>query len=543
MQYASDGAVAMIGGKTTYPPRGSFSTSGFKQVIGNYDPSQTDPQFFNRDYKLGQVNSPATLNTLFPEFGYSGKITQYFVDGKISGDVGQINGRPVGLAVGGDLRHEKLDIAPSANLLAGDIVGYGVSAAKASRSTEALFTELNLPVTEQLELVGAARVDKFPGFKAHLSPKLAARLEASKQLLFRATLESGFRAPNLTESAQSTKFAFDNGITDPKRCNQAQALATDLRASSDLLPASDPNKALLLARADTVEGNECAGGVPSIVRNNASLKPEVSHSLSVGMVIEPVQGTNLSLDYFSIRRNDEIGLKTTDELLASEDSLAKGIVTRQALTSDKTFTTAEQAKYGVTAGALTGTNGMFENVSKTKTSGVDIGGASRIDTAWGKLNLSTNATYLLDLRNFASTRNGGSYGDNLAGRYSHSKLVGNIGGTLQSGAFSNGLRLTYNSSTKLQGDYFDDGYTLDGCKAKKWSTNDCRIAAYERLDYNFSYTGIKDLTLGLFIRNVTNRRPPLDLKAFNKDGGGVIPQDAEDVQGRAIRVSAEYKFR
>ena len=554
-----DSAVGVMGSKTKMRNNGSLSNSGFKAVIGDYtktlagDPTceanfpgyceytAADPNFFNHGYKLGQKNSDEVLRQLFPEQGYDGKITQYFIDGKISGEVGKIGDRTIGLAVGGEVRHESFKITPTANLLAGDIVGNGAATADASRTTEAVFTEVNLPVTEKLELIGAARVDKFPGFKTHVSPKVAARWEVTPALLLRGTFEGGFRAPNLTESAQSSKFAFDNGTVDPKRCDQAQALASDLRKQANGLPSSDPNQALLLARADTVEGNECAKGVFNTVRNNPNLKPEVTHSATVGFVLEPIKGTSLSLDYWRIERKDEIGLKSTDDLLAAEADQAPGVITRAPLSQDKTFTAAEQAKYGVTVGSLISTTGKFENVSRTKTSGFDVGGSSRINTRYGRLDLGLNATYLLDLKNFSSTLN--DYGDNLAGRYGYSKTVANLTASLQTGDFINGLRLVYNSKTSLNTDYFDDTYTLDGCKSRKWTADECQVKAFERLDYNISYSGIKNLTLSMYLRNVTNRRPPVDLRAFNNGGGGVIPQDTADVTGRMVRVTAEYKFR
>jgi iron complex outermembrane receptor protein len=290
-----------------------------------------------------------------------------------------------------------------------------------------------------------------------------------------------------------------------------------------------------------VQQNECAAGIASIVSNNPNLKPEITHSATAGFVLEPVKGTSLSLDYWHIERKDEIGLKSVDDLLAAEADQPAGTINRGTLASDKTFTAAEQAKYGVTAGALISTTGKFENVSRTKTSGLDLGGSSRFDTRYGRLDLGLNATYLLSLKNFSSTLN--NYGDNLAGRYGYSKLVANFSAALRSGPFTNSLRLVYNSKTSLNTDYYDDTYTLDGCKSLGWSADECQIKAYERLDYNLSYSGIKDLTLSLFVRNVTNRRPPLDLRAFNADGGGVIPQSREDVQGRMVRVTAEYRFR
>jgi len=554
-----DTAAGVMGGSSKTRVNGSLSDSGFKALVGDYgktlagDPNceanfpgycqytVADPNFFNHGYKLGQVNSPAVLHQLFPEQGYDGKITQYFVDGKVSGEIGKIGERGIGLALGAELRHEKMKITPTANLASGDIVGYGDVSADASRSTEAAFAELNLPLSKTLELVGAARVDKFPGFPAHASPKLAARWAVAPALLLRGTYEGGFRAPNLTESAQSTKFAFATGINDPKRCNQAQALGADLRSAANALAASDPNQALLLARADTVESNECAQGVASVVRNNPKLKPETSRSATVGMVLEPFQGSTVSLDYWRIERKDEIRSKSTDDLLAAEADQPPGVINRAPLAQDKTFSPAEQTRYGVTAGPLLSTVGMFENVSRTKTSGLDLAGSSRLDTPYGRLDLSANATYLLDLKYFSATLN--SYGDNLAGRYGYSKMVANLSANLQTGTVNNGLRLVYNSKTALNGDYFDSIYTQAGCASLKWSADECQVKAYERLDYNVSYTGIKDLTLTMYVRNLTNRRPPVDLRAFNSGGSGIVPQNYGDVEGRMVRITVDYKFR
>ncbi|MEV4780178.1 TonB-dependent receptor plug domain-containing protein [Burkholderia sp. LMU1-1-1.1] len=543
--YDWETAAGVMGSKTKDRTYGSLSDSGFKKEVGdynNFDPdtgSVLDPNFFNHGYKIGQVNSPEVLNTLFPAQGYDGKITQYFADAKISGEVGKIGGRAIGMAAGVEVRRESFRISPTANLLAGDVVGYGVATADASRTTEAAFTEINLPVTSTVDITGAARVDKFPGFKAHASPKLAATWKATSALMFRGTAESGFRAPNLTESAQSSKFAFSPSVADPKRCGKAQELGSDLRNQSAALPASDPNKALLLARADTVEGNECAAGVPSIVRNNPNLKPETTHMGTVGFVLEPVNGTNISLDYWKIERKDEIGNKSTDELLASEADQPAGVVNREPLSADKTFTAAEQAKYGVTAGRLVSTTGSFLNVARTKTSGVDLSANTRFNTGIGRLDLGANATRLLDLKYFSSALN--NYGDNLAGRYGYSKTMANVNAALKTGDFSNSLRLTYQSKTALNDDYFDDTYTLAGCAARKWSADECQIKAYKRLDWNLSYTGVKDLTVSLFVRNLTNNRPPVDLRAFNA-AGGVIPQDNQDVSRRSVRLTAEYKF-
>jgi iron complex outermembrane receptor protein len=67
------------------------------------------------------------------------------------------------------------------------------------------------------------------------------------------------------------------------------------------------------------------------------------------------------------------------------------------------------------------------------------------------------------------------------------------------------------------------------------------MSGYQRWDYNLSYTGVKNLTLGLNIRNLLDRRPPVDWRAFGGNTG-IVPVSIEDVQGRVFRVSAQYKF-
>ncbi|QNA88170.1 TonB-dependent receptor [Massilia sp. Dwa41.01b] len=543
--YDWETAAGVTGGKTKMRGRGAFSASGFKQVIGDYtqfdaDFTPTDPTFFNKGYKIGQPNSAEVLNTLFPEQGYDGKITQTFLDGKISGEIAKIGGRGVGLAVGGEVRHEKFEINPTANLLAGDIVGNGSATANAKRMTGAAFAEIEAPVTSTLTLTGAARLDKYEDFDAHVSPKLAFRWAPNSSFLLRGTWEGGFRAPNLTESAQSSKFAFDNGVVDPRRCPQALALAQNLRNQAAGLPSSDPNSAILNARADSVEGNECAAGVFSNVRNNPDLEPETSRSATIGFVVEPFRGYNVALDYWRIERKDEIGLKSTSDLLAAENDQPAGVIERGSLASDKTFTPAEQVQYGVTTGPLIGTSGMFENVAKTKTSGIDLTGSARIRTPYGRVTVDANATYLLDLRYFSTTL--GGYGDNLAGRYGAPKVVANTTVALETGNFSNALRVNFNRHTQLRGDFFDESFTSEGCAERGWAENECRVGSYVRWDYTMAYRGFKGWTLTAFVRNLFNHRPPVDLRSFASSGGGVIPQNYEDVQGRSLRLTAEYRF-
>lgn len=541
--YDWETAVGAMGGKTRSDQRGSFSVKGFKEVIGDYTKPVLDADFFNKPngYKIGQQNSAEVLNKLFPVFGYDARITQYFADARVSGEVGNLPAGPIGFAAGAEVRREEMKITPTGGLQNGDIVGYGSVSANASRSFSAFFGEANIPVFKSLELQAAGRVDKFPGISAHFSPKLSARFQPMRDLLFRGTIESGFRAPNLTESAPSTKFAFNNGVNDPKRCKAATDYARDLKADAAKLPNSDPNKQLLIAKADNVVG-ECSRGVASIVAHNPDLKPETSVSRTLGMAFSPAKDVSVTVDYWHIVRKDEIGRKSTNDLLNVEDTLAPGIVNRDSLANDPIFDAAAQAKYGVTAGRLSSVVASFENLFRTKTSGIDLGFKAQRSTDIGTLGLDLDLTYLIQLKNWSPLlgTNGG-YGDNLAGRYTYPRWKSKLALSHSLGKVAQQVSFHYQNSTALNSDFNSAAWTVADCaKTKGLAEDQCRYGAYSRVDYNISYSPIKALRLSANVRNLLDTRPPVDYRGFGV--GGIIPPDREDVQGRMLRLSAEYTF-
>ncbi|EHR72324.1 outer membrane receptor for ferrienterochelin and colicin [Burkholderiales bacterium JOSHI_001] len=536
-----EAGLGFLGSKVDDAQRGQFSNSGFIALIGDYNLDPLPNDFFNKPggYRIGEVNSAAVVDRLFPKFGNAAKTTQTALDFKITGDIGQMAGGPIGLAAGVDLRHEKFTITPSANLAAGDIVGFGLSRTDGSRNFSALFAELNLPVTKALEAQLAARLDKFPNLSPHISPKLGLRYRVDKSFMLRGTVEGGFRAANLAETAPSVKFAFSNSTEDPKRCLQALNLASDLRNQADPLPDADPTKAVLLARADTVEQNECAAGVAAIAGNNPKLKPEISRSFSLGFVFEPVQDLTLSVDYWNIRRRNEIDIKTEAELLNAEDAgLPPGAsITRRALTAtDQSFTPAEQAQYGVTAGPLDSITRSFENLFKTRTSGIDLGATFKQKLPFGVMDLSYQGTYLIKFKEFSGTING--FGDNLAGRYTYPRFTSTLTAALTSGSFLNGVKISHTPSTSLRGDFFDPTGTDQWC-ADRGLEGTCRVGSLTEVDYFFRYSGVKNLTLGVYVKNLFNQFPSLDMRG---QFGTPIPDTADDAKRRSLKLTMEYKF-
>lgn len=534
-----EAAVGTMGGHVDSRGRGYYSDSGFKQTIGDYT-AANDPSFFNRSYRIGQANSAAVLNTLFPEFASRGRTSQTFLDAKASARVGSWRGRAIDVAAGFDLRHETLRITPTDNLARGDIVGYGVDETSGSRTFGSLSGELNVPLSDSLEMQAAARLDRYPDFRPHVSPKLGLRFEATPSLMLRGTVEGGFRAPNLAENSSSTRYSFDTGIADPRRCPQAQAFANALYQQAAALPNGDPAKTQALVRADGLVAQECGRNVATVHSSNPDLRPEKSVAGTLGLVWQPAAGYLANVDYWVIRRRNEIGYKTAQELINADSGGSGSAVTRLAPGGDTSFSAAERAQYGVTAEPLAWTNAQIENTASTLTSGIDVAVQSRTRTPLGIVTGGFQATYLLNFQRYSPLREG--YGDNLAGRYGYPRLRGALSVSLASGQATNAFRLNVLSGTRLQGDFDDNFYSASGCLANGWSAADCRVRHFNTLDYFFSYRFARGLTLGANVRNLLNQRPPVDLRAFNELGGGIVPQDLRDVQRRVLRVMLEYKF-
>lgn len=534
-----EAAGGLMGGRSRMRSRGAFSASGFREVIGNDDPAQTDPLFFQRGYRIGQANDAAVIDRLFPEYGYTGELTQVFVDGRIRGDLARLAAGPLTAVLGADLRHERHRIRPSEALAQGDIVGSGLTASDGERLVGALFGETALPLSPTLDAQLALRLDAYQGVGPHLSPKLAMRWTPSPGWSLRGTLEGGFRAPNLTENSASTKFTFDNGVADPQRCPQAQALAADLRNQAAALPAGDAQKTLLSARADSLLQAECSAGVANIVSHNPDLQPETSRAATLGLVLSPSRHWRLALDAWAIDRRHEIGLSGSRELLSAEAVAPAGTIVRAPLTNDRSFSADEQARYGVSAGSVDAVVTRFQNQSRTRNRGVDLAAVARGLTPWGPLELTADLTYQVELRFWSAVRNG--WGDNLAGRRSYPRWRGSVAATLGLGRWSHTLRGFGLSSTALQGDFYETTYTPAGCAAGGWTPSECRLAGFIRWDYALNLKANADLNILVNIVNVFDLRAPYGVASW-VNGGGIWPIHGEEARGRMLKLTVEQRW-
>lgn len=484
------------------------------------------------EYKLGGGNSDALLASMFPEIGTDADLSTNFIDAKLSGEIMQLPGGPMGFAFGAELRQEKMSIKSLDNVMNAEIIGLGSLWIDGQRNLSAAFMEVNAPVLKGLELNGALRMDKAPNFSAHVSPKLGARWTVTPKLLLRGTIAGGFRAPNIPETLGKVGLTgFYNRQIDPKRCATATALRDVLKTgnATDILDSA------------TAYNAGCSVSIPVMISSNPDLKPETSRSLTLGFVAEPIKNWSLAVDYFKIERKDEISTRDVAYVLEREGAAgyADKMVRNSVSDADRRFSTrAKQLAPGATgldwtAGSLQSMLMSYENFGKTDSQGVDIDVNGRVSAGeYGTVSLGLATTVALKLRSWDIDAN--KYRPNMVGKLGNPRVVSVLSAAWRKGPLTAGVRVNYTSKQELIKNETATEATSwgeAGCRAAlKGADLPCEVASDVRTDLNFAYTGFKNLRLLANINNVFDQPRPINVR------------DGYIMRPRTLKLGAEYTF-
>ncbi|WP_422015843.1 TonB-dependent receptor [Roseateles sp.] len=407
------------------------------------------------------------------------------LDFKMSKALMPLAGGDLALALGGELRREKQNYHQSdalkQDLILGETSQGPDSDFGKSRKVNAVFGEISAPITKQLELQAALRYEHYQVSGGAASPKLGLKYVPMPELLLRASVGRGFRAPSLTDLYRPLTEGSSATLVDPV------CLAAD--------PSNTPT--------------DCSEGWITYNYSNAKLKPEKSRQYSAGVVFEPRRGVNLNLDYWNIEKTNLISTLGVDVILSN---LAKygSLVHRDA---DDAIDHIDLVK---------------ENRGKQKISGLDIGASlTGLKTGVGQFGLRLNGT--LTLRSLQQTGDGDPYVSNLnvfindgvVQRWRHTVSV-----DWESGPF--GLTL---SNSYLQG--YNDQHII--------GKPDIKVAAYSLWNLSGAWEATKALTLRAGVQNLFDKAPPFSQQAWFFLSG--YDPSYTDPRGRYAYVSAKYSFR
>lgn len=240
----------------------------------------------------------------------------------VNGDLFTLPAGAVQVALGVNVRRDRINDTPGEITRAGNAWGASTSGITAGKSlTKEAFGEINIPLLadkpffKELTLSGAARVTSVKSTRAsdgvsasdngNWTYKLGANWALNDVLRLRASYGTSFRAPALFELflADETSFPAQRSI-DPcinTTANLAAGVITQRIADN--------------CTADGIPGNHSGAGVSATATAQGglgNLRSETSRALVLGAVLTPKFGflpdtsINLAVDYFDIRVKGEI---------------------------------------------------------------------------------------------------------------------------------------------------------------------------------------------------------------------------------------------
>jgi outer membrane receptor protein involved in Fe transport len=212
----------------------------------------------------------------------------------------------VKIAAGAEYRHEQAEFTPDAASQAGTVAGNQQPATKGAFQVSELFAEgilplvKDVPLIQYLELNGAARWAHYSSAGDAWSWSYRAIWKPVDDVNVRGAYSSSTRAPNISELYSPSAQTFPGFSTTADPCRGANVSANCL-ASFAAVGAT--------ASARPTYTQTLAQGVGGYQSGNPDLKPETSHSLTVGVVYSPswLSSFQTSIDYYNINIHGYIG--------------------------------------------------------------------------------------------------------------------------------------------------------------------------------------------------------------------------------------------
>ena len=417
------------------------------------------------------------------------------LDAKISREIGRLDGGAIALALGTDLRQEKADDRPTnADYSAGAHIGGegSVPATSASRKVYAVFSELALPFVKGLELTAAARYDKYSDFGSSFNPGLKLRFQPAKELMFRASAGTGFRAPTLWDVNSPTSNTNTADVQVDPDCPAGHA--------------DDPR---------------CETQFNVRLTSDKGLKPEKSRQFSLGVVAEPLPALSVAVDYWSIRKTDQIGVISGDQLM-SDPALYAKYKSRVNRTTD---------------GFISSIDTPVENLGGLRTSGWDLDVRTSFGLGdLGKLGVSFGGTYISvwEQQNGKDSPYTSYVGQSAGGVQPIPRWQHVLAFDWSRGPWGVALENTFVKGWTESAAVVDSNLGVD----KPYD-----VADTSRWNLAVSYRGIKDLKLTLGARNLFDSEPPFVASSSYGSHAAGFAGSFADPRGRFWYLTANYRFK
>jgi outer membrane receptor protein involved in Fe transport len=410
--------------------------------------------------------------------------------------------RKVAIAFGYDGRVLSGEDIPDPITVAGETTGNKGLITRGSFNVHEGYGELTIPIVDKLpgldllEVSAAVRGSAYSNFGTVANWKVGGRYRPIRDLTFRGTVSTAFRAPTVPElfGGQSDNFA---SVTDP--CANVR-----------------PGTALARNCGDAANNGDDQTQLRSRVGGNPALQPEKALTYTLGGVFEPrfLKGFALTVDYWNLNLTQTVSTFGENVILQGCYPTGDDQQPNQEYCRLVTRDPASQR--------ITNILNLNANVGGDRLEGVDISATYDVGTPIGRFGFLANATYLgrydRTLADGTILNGAGTFDLNVggnAGAYPRWRGVGGINWRYQ--GFTIGLR------TSLIGSFIEcsdgDGlFTAGLCSlTDQTGIQKRRVDAWNNWDANVGYmftspVGRTSLTVGM--TNIFNQTPPRIYNGF-----------------------------
>ena len=308
---------------------------------------------------------------------------------------------PVGFLVGYEARYEDyvddrdprldgtidfIDFDGEGYPLTSDVVNSSPTPdGEGSRTTNSLFAEMQMPLHDTLDIQLAARYENFNDVGDTTVGKIAFGWNPLDQILFRGSVSTAFRAPNLITINE--QFVARSNTRDDWVCFYGVDQGT--------VPGDDNSF------------SECDYGVQRQATGSRDLESEESLNTSLGFVYTPTDDFTLTFDYWTIEKDDTIGL------FGEENHILVDLVTRleegtancatvsgspNVVREDPTTDPIEVQGFldaGLCpVGQVTFVSDTYANLDTRTLKGFDVGVYYNFDTSFGQFAFKYNGSFI-----------------------------------------------------------------------------------------------------------------------------------------------------
>lgn len=407
------------------------------------------------------------------------------INANVAGELGNTWAGPIKVALGAEWRRNTVN---SVSDPISDISGWrqGTFASfKGAVSVAEVYGETSIPLgrdsymMKSVDLDLAARYVNYSTSGSTAVWKVGLNWAFDDHIRFRSTYSKDFRAPTLFDLFSASSKGAGQNVIDT--VGQGTNPNYNKGATADLISGGNPN-----------------------------LRPELAHTFTAGVVVQPAfaPGLSFSADYFSIKLKDaliQLGAQQVVDRCRDGDPAACAAITR-------------------TGGVISQVNTTQFNALSIETNGIDFEASYRIPVGAGQLGLRAVATYTAHLKTIT-----GATTTDTAGQTSvpHWRGTGTI--SYERGPFDARAQFTY-----IGPGTFDNTFG-------PFDINRNHFPAYVYTSLSASYFVTKNLQLYAKVDNLFDTDPPL-LPGNTTGTARATNAQNYDLRGRFFGFGARLRY-